>query len=411
MDCNKLNQSLDELHKLRDDLRSKIDSATESGVGKQEILTIKKELSELSDSTLEEFFPDFEAIFPDLVWKLDKRIRITETPFSEPVLAIAPLSDNQFAVGGQNNDLIILTKTPEGELELSELANNCLDAKGDICTIVPLSGNRFAVGGTGDELGFLTKSPEGEWELSEKVDGLKKSAILTIVPLSDNQFVVGGLNGELGILTKSQDNKWGISEKIGKLDNYISAIIPLSDEQLMVAEGGSRGGLKILAKSPESKWELVEEINEFDGAIHAVIPLPDNQFAIGGYNSKNGVENSGILKILTKSQDNKWQLGEKIEGLYGSIYVIAPLSDNQLAAGGRRGSGELRIIVKSSDGEWKLSKRIEGFKHINAIVPLSENQFMGGGGYDYGEIGIVTSTPLTPEDLKQAIMDGRLKET
>lgn len=217
---------------------------------------------------------------------------------------------------------------------------------------------------------------------------------------------------------------WRFSESITGFDGYIYTIAPLSYNQFAVGgvywedNGLSYGRLKILSKTQDGGWKYGDEMTGtryYSEGIGSITPLWDNQFAVIGLGDVD-------LSILSKSPENEWEIGKKSPIWFESpVYAATLLSDNQLAVGGdiceirvftKTQNGELSILTKSSEGKWELNrtfgnKAIHGT--IRAIIPLSNNQIMVGD--TEGELNIFSNIPQTFQGLKQAIMDGRLKET
>ena len=74
-------------------------------------------------------------------------------------------------------------------------------------------------------------------------------------------------------------------------------------------------------------------------------------------------------------------------------------------------TGGLRIFPKT-DGELKRSKRIRGFHEIiSAIAPLPDGRVLIGMNsyrHSVGELGVLSGAPPTLQNLKQAILDGKI---
>ena len=394
MDCDKLNQSLEGLRKLRDDLRSKVDFAIESGAGKQEIITAQQELSSLSDSILAEYLPDFGANFPGLTeWKPDD-LKFVDTTIQN----IFSLSDNQFAVAGTGGELRIFSLR-DGEWK----SDGKVDGFGGrVNSIAQLQDNQYAVGGEKGQLKFFTLK-NGRWEHGEVIAGFRTyDYILAITQISDDQLAVGGGFSELDILTL-KDNKWEPSKKFTGFYNKgaIDVITKISDNQFVI---GGRGGMLRIFTLQNGEWEPSEEIAGLVGEIKTIISLSNDQFVISGDRDK--------IKIFTL-QDGEWEPGEEIIGFDGYINAIAQLSDNLFVAGGTNYDPKfehrsvLRFLTKTSDGKWEFSEKINAFDNIiYTITRLSNNQFVVGG--EYRGLRVLTSIPPTLEDLKQAIAGGKI---
>ena len=453
MDCNELNQNLEKLRGLHDELRSKIDSATESGTGRQGIIDIKRQLSDISDTALAKYLPDFAEKFPGRFgWELGGEIE-----FGETICDTVPLSDNRFVTVGIYGKPRILSRLPDGEWGFSE-EDEIEGADNSILgSIVPLSDEQFATLEVSGELRILSRSEDGKWRLGEVIEGLDYTT-KAFTPLPDGRFAVGGALGKLRILSRSEDGKWGFDQTINEFESIsaitslsdgqivvgghdkvgilskmpdgswgfsekieksyysdIDTIIPLPDSQFAIVEKQfclSQNGnmeeksiLEFLSKSPDGEWETSRRVAEFDGSISAIAPLPDGQFVLGGDSSEN--PSTGELRILSRSsEDGGWGLGDQIEGFEGAIKTITPLPDGQFAVGGAH--GELRALFKTPDGRWRLGERIEGFGEIRTIIPLSDYQYAV---EDYDcpdKLKILTAVSPDLETLRRAILSNMI---
>ena len=165
MDCTKIQSDIEKLESLRDSLSSSLSAINETGKGRINAKANQKQAQALEDELLQNYLQDFAEKNPDLLsWQLGEKIE----GFDGHIESIALLPDGGALVGGEDGELRVCSRDPDGNWKLSEEIEG-FDSY--INSIAPLSDGGALVGGGYSELRVCSRDPDGNWKLSEEKIG------------------------------------------------------------------------------------------------------------------------------------------------------------------------------------------------------------------------------------------------
>ncbi len=207
MNCQELSQDIKRLKSLRNSLKEKVDSATETGFGRIAVESVKEDITSAADQILEKYVNDFYEKNPELLHvTLGKRIDGFADANGNPawVSSIAPIpgTDN-LLIGGILGALYEYQKQQDGSYKLGKRIDGFKHASGNttsIYSIVHIPGtDNLLIGGADGALYEYQKQQDGSYKLGKMIDGFENSDgyptsiySITHIPGTDNLLIGGG---------------------------------------------------------------------------------------------------------------------------------------------------------------------------------------------------------------------------
>ena len=424
MNCDILREDINKLKTLRDQFEQKANTATETGTGKIETISIQKEAEQESDQLLEKYLDDFFDKNPDLLqFTLGKRIEGFESEDGQKagVLSMAPLPNGNILIGGSSGALYECQKQLDGFYKLCSRIPT-METDTSISSIAPLPNGDMLIGSGFGLIYEYQHQPDGSYKL--KSQGHSGIIINTIAPLPNGNMLVGGGEGDSAIYEYPTDNYQLLTHQEGDNVN-IKTIAPLANGNMLI--GGSIGTDGVLYEYQEQSdgyyyvSDAIATITDKWGGnlgISAIAPLPNGNMLIGCLN--------GALYEYQQRQNGSYELSGQITGFKDgsytspnssapnsshinarpktSINTIAPLPNGNLLIGGRIGeNGALCEYQKQPDGSYEVGSNLldPGFYPIQSISSLPNGNILVGGAF--GELLEFSKSSKSLEILKQSL--------